>query len=84
MNRATLWLGSISYALYLVHRNLGYHSLRSLHGAGVPVTIAVPLTVAGALALATALTVLVEQPALRRLRPWFAARVAPRQPLSLP
>jgi len=32
----TLWLGGISYPLYLIHRNLGYSTMFRLHEFGVP------------------------------------------------
>lgn len=79
----TLWLGTISYALYLIHRNLGYHLLRYLGGLGLGPVSAVAITTAGALILASGLTFLVEKPALRRIRPWYAAR-AEEKPETLP
>jgi peptidoglycan/LPS O-acetylase OafA/YrhL len=70
----TLWLGTISYSLYLSHRNLGYETLFALRDARVPVETSVLLTVAGALALGAALTYAVERPSLRALRRWYRAR----------
>ena len=72
----TLWLGSISYALYLSHRNLGYSTMFRLHEAGVPVWINLITVLAGALTLATLLTYLVERPAQRALRQWYRSRTA--------
>jgi peptidoglycan/LPS O-acetylase OafA/YrhL len=72
----TLWLGVISYSLYLSHRNLGYSTLFWLHDAGVPITVTFLLTLAGALVLAMALTYAVEQPAMRALRRRYRARRA--------
>ena len=72
----TLWLGTISYPLYLIHRNLGYFSLDWLHEAGVPTTVALALVTLGALALACALTFVVEQPSRRFLRQWYRAKLA--------
>lgn len=72
----TLWLGAISYCLYLSHRNLGYSTLVRLHEAGVTVWVGFLLTLAGALLLATALTYGVERPALRGLRSWYRGRRA--------
>ena len=66
----TLWLGAISYSLYLSHRNLGYATIDRLHAAGLPAWAIMLLTVTGAVALGTALTYLVERPALRALRQW--------------
>lgn len=64
----TRWLGAISYALYLVHRNLGYAALLKLHTWGMDSWLAFSLVLAGALALASALTYWLEQPVLRYLR----------------
>lgn len=70
----TLWLGAISYPLYLSHRNLGFSTMFRLHELGVSVWLLFTVTLAGALVLATALAYLVEQPALRSLRQWYRAR----------
>lgn len=70
----TLWLGGISYSLYLVHRNLGHSTLVWLHGLGVPVWLGFLATLGGALLLATLLSYTVERPALRALRRWYRAR----------
>jgi peptidoglycan/LPS O-acetylase OafA/YrhL len=68
VSRVTVGLGTISYSLYLVHRNLGYGVLDWMHGHGIPVGIAVPVTIAGAVAIAVALTWYVEQPAIHWIR----------------
>ena len=70
----TLWLGGISYSLYLCHRNLGFSMLSRLHELGVPVWLLFTVTLLMALALATSLTYLVERPCLRTLRQWYRTR----------
>ena len=70
----TLWLGGISYPLYLSHRNLGFSTMSRLHELGVPVWLLFTVTLTGALVLATALAYLVERPALRALRQWYRTR----------
>lgn len=70
----TLWLGGISYALYLSHRNLGYSTLFRLHDAGVSIPTSFLVTLVGALILALALSYAVERPAMRALRRWYRAR----------
>jgi peptidoglycan/LPS O-acetylase OafA/YrhL len=64
--RPLVFLGTISYSLYLIHQNIGYVIMRSLGTSPRPVQIAVAVGVA--LLLATGLTFLVEQPALRGIR----------------
>lgn len=70
----TLWLGAISYPLYLIHRNLGFSTMTRLHDLGAPVWLLFTVTVAGALVLATALAYMIERPALRALRQWYRMR----------
>ncbi|MDH3315656.1 MAG: acyltransferase [Gammaproteobacteria bacterium] len=72
----TLWLGRISYPLYLSHRNLGFSTMFRLHELGVPVWFVFTVTLVGALVLATALAYLVERPAMRALRQWYRMRTA--------
>ena len=63
-----VWLGAISYSLYLLHQFIGYALLLSLDAAGVNATVAVLLTLGTVLALAAAVTFRVERPALRAIR----------------
>lgn len=74
VNPLTLWLGAISYPLYLVHRNLGYEALFALNRSGVNSTAAFFLVVAGALALASVLAYGVERPAMAILRAAYKRR----------
>lgn len=80
VNRVTLWLGAISYSLYLTHRNLGYYSLTWLYEHGVGAFASIALVLAGALVLATVLAYAVERPASAALRAsyrsWRAKRAA--------
>jgi peptidoglycan/LPS O-acetylase OafA/YrhL len=73
ISAVTLWLGGISYSLYLSHRNLGNSTLVRLHDLGVPIWLGFLLTLIGALLLGTALTRFVERPAMRVLRHWYRA-----------
>lgn len=66
----TVWLGAISYPLYLVHRELGYQVLFKLHALGVPSLISFVITLIGALVLASIMCYGVERPAMRALRQW--------------
>jgi len=68
VNRVTLWFGNISFALYLVHRNLGYLWLEKLSAAGYgPVISIVPMIVMATL-LAWLVHEAVEKPSLTALR----------------
>ena len=75
----TLWLGAISYPLYLLHRNLGYESLFTLNRIGVPSIVSVPIVAAGALAIASAVTYWIERPCMTYLRNWRKASLRPKR-----
>ncbi len=76
--RPLLWLGAISYALYLTHQTIGYILLHAMEGAGAPLWLALPLTIAFALLLASALRRLIEVPAERTIkRRWQARATGP-------
>lgn len=63
-----VWLGTVSYPLYLVHENIGWAVILRLLSANVRIDIAILLTLGGVLLLAGALTRWVEQPAMRWIR----------------
>lgn len=70
-SRFTLWLGDISYSLYLVHFTLGIFALSKLQAVGVDSRISFFVVVCGSLSLASALTFWIERPSLRWLRNRF-------------
>jgi peptidoglycan/LPS O-acetylase OafA/YrhL len=70
-----VWLGAISYPLYVTHRNMGYDALQILHDHGMPSMLSVPLCLVAALAVASAVTYLIERPAMNALRRWYRSRV---------
>lgn len=73
--RPIVWLGAISYPLYLVHENLGYtFMLISARWGWTPWQSACVAT-ACALLLAWALHVLVERPAMFAIRKWHRRSV---------
>lgn len=80
LNRPLLWLGSISYTLYLVHQMLGFRVIAWLEAAGWSVNAAIAVAIVFACALATALTHWIEQPSLQFIRQWYQRR---RQPATL-
>jgi len=80
-----VYLGSISYPLYLVHQNVGYVILRTLNGWGLNANVSFLLALAGVLGLAVALSRFVERPALAAIKARYAEwKALPRVPLRLP
>jgi len=73
----TLWLGAISYPLYVGHRNIGYSTLGYLHQLGWSNASALLATISGALIAATILSYAVERPAMRALRQFYRRRALP-------
>lgn len=76
-SKPLVFLGTISYPLYLTHQNIGYVIIRAGYAAGLNPNVSMALATAAALMLAVAITFGVERPAmslLRRLRPKFASR----------
>lgn len=63
-----LFLGAISYPLYLVHQMVGYRVIMALSAAGAPYAAAALLAAAAMIALAAALHRLIEKPGEQLLR----------------
>lgn len=75
-----LWLGTISYALYLVHEAIGWSLIRVLEQQGTDPHLAILAALLLAFALAALVTFGVERPAMRWLRRRYrAARAQPRR-----
>ena len=72
-----VWLGSISYPLYLLHENIGWSLLLQLQSLGVPTDLAILMVIAVSLLMATALTYLIEQPAMRWIRNRYRTYLVP-------
>ncbi len=72
--KALVWLGSITYPLYLLHENIGWVLMTRLLGHHVPLDLCIALTLAFSLALATVVTRTIEQPALRSIRGAYKRR----------
>ena len=68
-----VYLGGISYSLYLLHQAIGFALIHDLERRGVPSLLACLLTLAIVLALASALSFGVERPAMRKIRSWWRA-----------
>lgn len=71
-----VWLGAISYTLYLLHENIGWSVMLRLRDMGIPRDAGVGCAIALSLALATLLTKCVEQPAMAWIRARYRARLA--------
>ena len=69
-----LWLGSISYSLYLVHEYPGYIVMGAADRAGMPHGLGIAAALAIAMILATAVSYGIERPAMRLIRNRWRAR----------
>ena len=70
VNPATLWLGSLSYSLYLVHQNIGYGIIDHSYAIGLSGPSGVIIALCISLILATVIHYYIEKPALK----WFRQR----------
>ena len=66
--RPLVWLGAISYSLYLTHQNIGYVLLRNLESQGVGALEAIAITSVVALCLAACLHRWIERPSMQLFR----------------
>jgi peptidoglycan/LPS O-acetylase OafA/YrhL len=74
--RVLVFLGTISYPLYLLHQNIGYVIIHALRAHAVGYGAAMLCAMAVSLAAATALTFGVERPLRRRFLAWRQQRQA--------
>ncbi len=81
VNPLTLWLGAISYPLYLVHREPGYAFLDWMNAHGQSHWLTFGLATGAALVAGHLLSVGVERPAMRALRRGYRARGGHAQPV---
>ena len=72
--RPFLFLGSISYALYILHQNIGYVVIRQALANGWTTEMAIAAATILCVGLATLLRKLVEVPAQRAIRHWYRVR----------
>jgi len=78
--RPLVFLGKISYSLYLLHMNLGYGIQRWLLQHGVNRNLAIGICVVESVVLAWAMWAAVE----RRVSPWVRGRLSRRTPKVVP
>lgn len=76
--RPVIWLGLISYPLYLTHQNLGYALMRELRGCGLGGYASVSLASLLAILLAALIHRSVELPVTKQVRSWLVS-LRPRQ-----
>jgi peptidoglycan/LPS O-acetylase OafA/YrhL len=77
INPVTLWLGAISYPLYLVHRLPGYAFLEWMNARHASHWLTFVIALCGSLVAAHVLSIAVERPAMRALRQLYRARRSP-------
>lgn len=63
-----IYVGSISYSLYLIHQNIGYIIIRELDHIGIPHLASIGIAIAAAVAFAHLLTYAIERPTLQLIR----------------
>jgi peptidoglycan/LPS O-acetylase OafA/YrhL len=66
-----VFLGTISYSLYLVHQKMGHIVMAKMADHGVDPAYGLIVAALISIAVATALTFLVERPALNAIRDWY-------------
>lgn len=69
--RPLVFIGTISYSLYLVHQKIGQTVMAKMLEDGMTPAVGLIAATAVSLGLATALTFLVERPALAGIRDWY-------------
>jgi peptidoglycan/LPS O-acetylase OafA/YrhL len=74
-----VFLGTISYSLYLVHQNVGYVIIRSLEMNGVNANLAILISLISVIACAVAINRAIEVPVTRFLRLKYKTRTVTTQ-----
>jgi peptidoglycan/LPS O-acetylase OafA/YrhL len=67
-SRPLVWLGAISYSLYLTHQNIGYVLIRNLESQGIGPMTAIAIASAVALCLGGCLHRWIERPSMQLFR----------------
>lgn len=63
-----IWLGGVSYSLYLIHQNVGYVIMNSLKSQGAGFFSMLTISIAVSIFIAAFLTRFVERPLLKKIR----------------
>lgn len=69
-----VYLGAISYSLYLLHQNIGYVIIRAFYDHGLPPLPGILAATGVTLVLASLFFACIEKPARRKLRDLYAAK----------
>lgn len=72
-----VWLGAISYPLYLLHENIGWAIQLQLQAIGIPIDLTIFIALMANLLLANALVRWVEKPAMLWIRTRYKNRTRP-------
>ena len=78
-----VFLGTISYPLYLLHNSIGFRFQMMNAGLGLPPIVNLVLTIAIAIGVASAVTFIVERPANRKIRSLYQNYTSSRAPAVL-
>ena len=70
-SRPIVFVGTISYSLYLIHQNIGYVIINGFYAHQLPATWAIVTAFSISFLLAVLLTFMVERPAMRHLRGYY-------------
>ena len=70
-----IWFGTISYTLYFLHGNISSAIIRNFELRHIDPNIAVAVAAVSSITLATAMTMLIEQPAMKRIRDRYRERI---------
>jgi peptidoglycan/LPS O-acetylase OafA/YrhL len=76
-SRPLIFLGAVSYPLYLLHEPLSYTFMLRVESAGLPAVAAVLIAAAGSIALAYGVHALAETPSINWIRSLYKKRAPP-------
>ncbi|MEO0968845.1 MAG: acyltransferase family protein, partial [Cyanobacteria bacterium J06639_18] len=63
-----IFLGTISYSLYLIHQNIGYVIIKMLYGYNIHPNISIIIAIILSMIMAIAMTFIIERPALKLIK----------------
>lgn len=78
--RPLVYLGGISYSLYLLHQNIGYVIIRAFYAHDLPPLLGILTATGVTLVLASFFFAYIEKPFLRKLRAAYAAHIQRSSP----